>query len=286
MELEEERRQAKQALRQSEERFRALIENSMDVIAVVGSDGTISYESPSVEQVLGYKPEELIGKNMLEFIHPDDVQPFSKTHAMTIENPGQLIPMELRLLHRDGSWRVLEGTGNNLIDDPRINGIVANYRDITERKQAEEALRESEERFRQIFDGVNDEIVYTDTDGVVLNVNEKSWDISGYRPDEMIGRNVLEFDLFDSDELSKLSELMMASVEQGSARRPLLEVQARHRDGHVVPLEVSTSLMTAADGAPKGFVSIIRDITERRQSKTMPLKKLLPLWRYLIFRAI
>jgi len=261
------RRKEDEEIRRSEERFRTITENSFDGVSIIGADGTILYESPSVKWMLGYEVEDRIGANSFEDIHPDDMLEAANAFQKIVNNPDETATIILRIKHEDGSWRWIECSGRNLINNASVGGIVINYHDITERKQAEEALRESEERFRHIFNGVNDEIVYTDTDGVVLNVNEKIGDMFGYSPAEMIGRNVLELDLFDPDELSKLSELMMASVEQGGARRPLMEVQARHRDGHVVPLEVSTSLITAADGTPKGFVSIIRDITERKQAE-------------------
>ena len=136
-----ERLRMEEELRRSEEHFRALIENSMDAIAIIDADGTIRYESPSVERILGYKPEELVGRNALEFIHTDDMHKISGAFTDSVKNPGRVITTEVKFLHKDGSWRILEGLGNNLLDNPKVNGIVANYRDITERKRMEQQLQ-------------------------------------------------------------------------------------------------------------------------------------------------
>jgi PAS domain S-box-containing protein len=147
-----ERRKAETDLKESEERFRALIENLSDIVAVLDSNGIIRYESPSVERVLGYKPEELIGKNLLKvgLIHSDDMQHVADKFISCFKNPGQPVSLQVCLLHKDGSWRVMEVVQNNLLDNPSVNGIVVTYRDITERQQTENALKESEAAWRKL----------------------------------------------------------------------------------------------------------------------------------------
>jgi PAS domain S-box-containing protein len=140
-----ERRKAEIGLEESEERFRALTQNSSDIVAVLDSNGIICYESPSVERVLGYKPEELIGKNLVKvgLIHSDDMQHVADKFISCFRNPGQPVSLQVRLLHKDGSWRVMEVVQNNLLAIPSVNGIVVHYRDITGRQQTENALQES-----------------------------------------------------------------------------------------------------------------------------------------------
>ncbi|MCC5659138.1 EAL domain-containing protein [Nostoc sp. XA010] len=135
-----ERQKAEVALRESEAKFRSLIQNSSDIIGIFEPDGTIRYESPSIERILGYKPEELIGKNAFEFIHPDDILRTSSSFNYLIQNFGATVRVESRFRHKDGSWRFLESTGTNLIAEPLVKGIVINSRDITERKIAEDQL--------------------------------------------------------------------------------------------------------------------------------------------------
>jgi len=126
-------------LSESEEHFRALLENNWDLIGVVDQGGLIRYITPSVERLLGYRLEEVLGQPMLDFIHPDDMGRAAEALAQRVQQPGVADAyIEVRLRHKDGSWRVLEGIGMNLLDNPAVGGIVINARDITERKRAEE----------------------------------------------------------------------------------------------------------------------------------------------------
>jgi PAS domain S-box-containing protein len=144
-----ERKRAEDALRQSEERFRSMIENILDIITVLSPDGTIRYESPSIERVLGYRPEEMIGKNAFELVHPDDLSSAMKIFSEGLRTPGATRSVVFRFRHRDGSWRILEAIGKNVMNDPVMAGIIINSRDITERKQAEEKLQKA---YRELQD--------------------------------------------------------------------------------------------------------------------------------------
>ena len=135
-----ERGRAIEALERREEHYRSLIENSMDLITILNLDGTIRYVSPSHERILGYPLEELIGKNVLAFIHPQDKARVQR--ALEKGNNGQ--PVECRVRHADGSWRVLESFSRDLSHVAGVNGMVVNARDITERKRLEEQLHHSQ----------------------------------------------------------------------------------------------------------------------------------------------
>jgi PAS domain S-box-containing protein len=138
-----ERKRALEALRRSEEHFRSLIENSSDIIAILGNARTILYLSPSVEKSLGYKPKELAGRDILEIIHPEDLPGFTENFIQKIKNQDTTASMEVRVRHKDGSWRILESIGKKLPEGLVVNGIVLNSRDITERKLAEKRIRAS-----------------------------------------------------------------------------------------------------------------------------------------------
>ena len=141
---EQELRHSRQALQESELRFRSLVQNSSDIITILGADGTIHYESPSIERILGYKPENLVGKNVFEFVHPDDMPRIEAVFREHLPVPGSIHPLELRFRHNDGSWRTLEAIGNNLLHEPGVAGIVVNSRDISERKRTEDVLHATE----------------------------------------------------------------------------------------------------------------------------------------------
>jgi diguanylate cyclase (GGDEF)-like protein/PAS domain S-box-containing protein len=135
-----ERSRAETALRQSEERFRSLVQNSSDVITVVDDTGTITYVTPSIERVLGYRPDELVGTSGFGHIHPDDVAAAEATLTTLLEHDGDDCIIEVRGRHADGSWRWHEVVLRNLLTDPAVRGIVANHRDITDRKAYQERL--------------------------------------------------------------------------------------------------------------------------------------------------
>ena len=137
-----ERKKMGEELKRSEKYFRSLIENAHDAIAIVDANGTLIYESPAFERMLGYRFEDRIGKSGLELVHPDDMPAVTMGIAVLIQNPGITHHTEVRARHKDGSWRTLEIVGRNLLDDPVVKGVVANFRDITERKQAEMKLEE------------------------------------------------------------------------------------------------------------------------------------------------
>ena len=180
-----ERKQAGERLQESEEHFRALIENSSDAISILNGGGTIRYESPSVERILGYKPEELIGKGLLEFLHPDDVQNAISTFDAYVKNPGQPVCMEIRFLHKDGTWRVMEGIGNNLLDDPKVHGIIVNYRDITERKRVQEQLQMVEENYRTVFENSAVAITVADENENIVYWNKFAGVLLGMDKDDL-----------------------------------------------------------------------------------------------------
>ncbi len=133
-------RRAEEALRYREERFRSLIEQNLDMILIVNLKGRIDYASPSVEHVLGYKPEELIGKQAITFVHADDYSRVIQAvkYGLYTSDFGRYI--EFRAAMKNGDYRVIEAIGKNLVDSPAVGGVVVNARDITERRLAEEKL--------------------------------------------------------------------------------------------------------------------------------------------------
>ncbi|HKT68963.1 MAG TPA: PAS domain S-box protein [Terriglobales bacterium] len=141
---EQELRQSRQALQESELRFRSLVQNSSDIITILEADGAIRYQSPSIERILGFSPEELLERNAFDLVHPDDRARVMAIFQEHLPVHGSIAPIELRFRHKDGSWRTLEATGNNLLHEPGVAGIVVNSRDITERKRTEDVLHATE----------------------------------------------------------------------------------------------------------------------------------------------
>ncbi|MGH7491393.1 MAG: PAS domain S-box protein [bacterium] len=135
------RKRVEEALSRSEENFRTLIENTSDIVSVVNADATIRYESPSLERVLGYKPEDKIGKDAFEFIHPEDVARLRESFAEIIKTPGAIRSAEYRARHRNGTWRFFETVGKSICNETGSIMIVANSRDTTDRRLADEQVQ-------------------------------------------------------------------------------------------------------------------------------------------------
>jgi two-component system cell cycle sensor histidine kinase/response regulator CckA len=137
------RKEADAALRESEAYFREITENASDMIVIVDEKGSITYASPSVERFLGYRPEEMIGKSTLDFIHPEDIQRAMLDFGAAVSTEETAIPNSFRVFHKDGSARVLEGLGKNLLHHPTVSGFIMNVHDITESRRLQGQLQET-----------------------------------------------------------------------------------------------------------------------------------------------
>jgi diguanylate cyclase (GGDEF)-like protein/PAS domain S-box-containing protein len=132
--------------RREEEAFRLLIENGTDIITVLEADGTIRYESPSIQRILGYEQTELVGRHAFDFVHPEDAPRLVGLFTQAVQEPGVAVAVQFRFRHSDGSWRHLEALANNLLHQREIAGVVVNSRDVTERVLNEQRILEQQNR--------------------------------------------------------------------------------------------------------------------------------------------
>ena len=181
--------------------FRSLVQHPSDVVMILEAGGNVRYVSPAVERVLGYQPEDLVGTLAFDHVHPEDIEHTSKSLTETLEKPGVQSPVEYRVRAADGSWRHMEAIRCNWLGDPHILGVVANVRDVTERKEAEEALRRSEKRFRSLVQNSSDGITIIEADGTILYDSPAVEKVLGYKPDERVGTNA-----FDQANLNNLEQ--------------------------------------------------------------------------------
>jgi len=144
-----ERKHAEALVRRSEEYYHALIDNALDVIVVIGAEGIVRYASPSVERILGYRPDEMVGTSTLGRLHPDDLPTIEALLRRGAKTPGFTVSVEYRIRHRDGSWRTFEAIASNLLDHPAVAGIIVNARDVTERKRDEQTQERLQAHLRQ-----------------------------------------------------------------------------------------------------------------------------------------
>ena len=146
-----ERQRAEEELRRSEERFRALIDHSSDMITLQGRDGVISYVSPSTSRLLGYAPSDLLGRSLLDAVHPDDQTWLQPRFEDLVEQPGAVMTARYRIRHKSGAWRWIEATYTNLLEEPAVGAVVINRRDVSVEVEAQQLLEQRVvERTRQL----------------------------------------------------------------------------------------------------------------------------------------
>ncbi len=179
-----ERHEFERKLAEENARFRALTEYSTDAVTLLAADGTVLYNSPSSRRVLGYEPDEFVGRSGFEVVHLDDVAGVVGRLADLARRPGATVTSEMRVRHKDGSWRWVECVGTNLLGEPAVAALVVNFRDITERRQATEALRESEERFRLLTEVVPQLVWSSRPDGTLDYCNPRWLHYTGMTPAE------------------------------------------------------------------------------------------------------
>lgn len=261
-----ERRSAEEALERSEKRFKSLIQNAPDVITVLDARNTILYDSPAVERVLGYRPEDRLGKQGFGYVHPDDRKKAEAVFEGLLKNScGANLPRHYRMRHADGSWVRVEATRTNLLDDPDVGGVVVNYRDVTERRRGEEALRESEERFRGAFENASIGMALTGLDRRYLRVNRSLCEMLGYSEEELLSKS--SPDITHPEDLEKSyarTEGLFRSMEPDA--QPL-EKRYLHKDGRTVWAISNVSLVRDFRGKPSHFISHFQDITERKDAE-------------------
>jgi two-component system cell cycle sensor histidine kinase/response regulator CckA len=255
-----EKARAESALAASERRFRSLVQNSSDLVTIVAPGGTILYASDSAERIVGYSPHSLVGTSLLEYLEDSDIAPVRGLLQNGNGKGSVAGPIEFTLRRADGSPVWLEAVGTNLLHDATIRGIVLNARDVSERKRADRALRESEERYRDLFDNASDLVCMAAPDGALLYVNKAWQEGIGYAEDE-IGRMQL-LDIVHPDSRGHYS----AVLERVLAGERLDHVELVFVPKAGTPITVEGNLScTFKDGHPAVVRGIYRDITERKR---------------------
>ncbi len=259
------RKRAEEALKQSEKRFRALIENSTDAIALIDAHGKIIYASPATCRITGFTVEEYVKSNGFELIHPEDFAAARAVLGEVIQNPGRVVTAQYRSRHKDGSWRWLEGSCANFLDDPSVGAIVVNYRDITERKHVEDALRLERILLRTVIDNLPDAIYAKDSACRKTLASLADVHNMGLQSEaEVLGKD--DFELFPKE----LAEGFIADdrsvIETG---QPVLNREEYVLDEAGQKRWLLTTKLPLQDehGRIIGLVGIGRDITARKNAE-------------------
>jgi diguanylate cyclase (GGDEF)-like protein/PAS domain S-box-containing protein/putative nucleotidyltransferase with HDIG domain len=258
-----ERKRAEEAARFKEEYYRRLIENAPDGFVVLGADGKLLLSSPSADRILGYDSGELVGVPVLGVAHPDDMAQVMDTFNRLLLNAGATESIEVRARHKDGSWCHIEVTATNHIQDPAVAGVVINLRDITERKQAEEAVRFKEQYYRRLIENAPDGFVVLNADGSLLLTSSSAERILGYTHQEMQGVSV--FGMIHPDDVATATDIFSRLLLNPGTTESS-ELRCHHKDGSWRHIETKATNYVQ-DPAVGGVVINLRDITERKQAQ-------------------
>lgn len=253
---------AEQALQSSERRFRALIENSSDAIALIDPAGIVLYHSPSYERVMGYRLDERAGKNTFDLIHPEDRPRVSELLAGILRDGGRVPVPPVRVRHADGTWRWIEGVANNLTGEPAVAALVVNFRDITERKEAEKALAHSHDLMRYIIEHNRSAVAVHDREMRYVYVSQRYLDDYKVREKDVIGRH--HYDVFP--DLPQKWRDVHRRVLQGEVLSAEDDPYVRE-DGTVDWTRWECRPWHEADGSIGGLIVYTEVITERKRAE-------------------
>ncbi len=249
------------SLQSSESRFRLLAENSSDMISRHDAQGAYLYVSPACRTLLGYEPEELIGHPAFEFIHPDDIFTVDQTRSTIIEQPIVSTTV-YRVRCKNGDYIWLETTSRTIFDEAGSTvEIHAASRDVTERKQAEDALRENEEKFSKLFRSSPEAILLTEINsGKIIEVNKSFEKFSGYSHDELIGHLMLDLGMYSPGGRQRFVSMLK---EHGSIHN--VEFDVKNKAGKQL-LVLASAEMIEINGETH-TLTILQDITERKRAE-------------------
>ncbi len=258
-----ERKQTEEKLQESEEKYKTIAQSTIEIIFILDKTGKLLFINKSVEGVLGYKVEEVIGKSFIKIVQKEDRIKIFK-EIKNIFKSKESSNFVIQLYHKDGHLVDVE-TNSKLIKQKGKFVAQGSIRDITERKQSEEELQKSEERYRSVTQSANDAIITTDSKGIIIDWNKGAQEMFGYLETEISGEKLdIIIPKDDLTEHIKNKERSVQNREQSIVGKAV-ELQGLHKNGKEFPIELSLAEWEIPSG--KFFTGIIRDITERKQAE-------------------
>ena len=254
---------SKRELEESENRFRILLQHSSDFILIIDPKGTVNYCSSSTKRITGYTEEELLGKNVYSFVHPDDVEEIEHRIELVKNKGNDGSTVEFRLRSANGEHSPMACMGANMIDVPSVNGLVITVSPISERKKAERAIKEGEEAYKTLFEKSPFPISLSSMDGTFVDVNEKFLQLSGGNKGEIIGKGAVDLDFIEPQNFAMITEMTLDSdgiIDQypieikmagGGRMRALLSARTIHYHGepHILSVLNDVSELVVAKNA-------------------------------------
>ncbi|MCW4008669.1 MAG: PAS domain S-box protein [Candidatus Bathyarchaeota archaeon] len=248
---------AEKLLREAENRLRLITENIQEILLLVDRDLVITYASASVKWVLGYEPDKIVGKSITEFIHPDDLPTvLSAIEKVFMDCSGG--KLELCCKNADGSYALMDGASKVLMGDGKVAGIIITAHDITEQKRIEQALKESEEKYRALFEEALDAIFVADAEtGILVDCNRAATELVGRSKSELIGMHQCFLHPPESID-GKFSKSFMRHCKECGGFS--VEEQIITKTGEIRDVSIKANLIEV--GSKKLLFGVFRDITD------------------------
>ncbi|CAA9312652.1 MAG: diguanylate cyclase/phosphodiesterase (GGDEF & EAL domains) with PAS/PAC sensor(s) [uncultured Gemmatimonadetes bacterium] len=260
-----ERWEADQALQRSEEHFRALIENAHDLTVIIDASGRFVYQSPSMERIYGRPRNETLGHTAWELMHPDDVPAVAAEFERVLAEPGRIGHVEYRYRHADGHWVYTEAFGRTLVPGSAVQGVVVNARDVTERRLAEEAIRDQEERLRFALEAGRMGAWEWDVANGRVKWSPILQEINGLEPGTFEETPEAALARVHPDDKERASSLVRDALERGGEYE--LQYRVVWPDGGVHWLESKGRAMEDPVTGATRMVGVCTDITERMRAE-------------------
>ncbi len=256
------RKNAEEALKESESRYRTMIETAHDMILTVNTKGDLTYLNPQAEKMMGYRTEEIAGTNYSSFTHPDDKESMLKVMREVLK--GETIESTVRSIDISGKIHIISYSAAPIYERGEIKGVVFFGRDVTMERQAQERLQESEEKLRNILFSSPDAIVTTDLEGRIMECNPASLEIFGAsEPGELEGMFALEM-VMKQYRYKGLKTLLQVRRD-GYIKNAEFELATRNK--RIISVDLSARIMRDEKDHPIGIVALVRDITQRNKDE-------------------
>jgi PAS domain S-box-containing protein len=260
-----ERKKVEESLRRKDQLYQSIIENAPDGVAIIDLVGHFIFVSPAGRRLFGYGiDEEINDLSPADSTHPDDLPAVLNTLSTVVQNPTSICTLQYRFRRKDGTWRWIESTFSNLFPEPDEHIIVINFRDITDRKQAEDALRESERKFRQIFETTTTGISLLNNRRQFLSGNPAILKLLGYSSEEYTSLTI--DDISHPDDLSK-DLAPFQELWDGNIAFYSVEKRNISKSGEVVWGQLTTTIVRDKDGDPQYAIGMFQNIGDRKRAE-------------------
>jgi PAS domain S-box-containing protein len=243
-------------------KFKALLENAPDGVAIINTQGFFKYASPQALRIFGYKADDFIGHSGQEFTHPEDLAKVFSIFNELIANPSKVISHEYRFKNKYGTYTWIETTFKNMVHDELIRGFILNFTDVSERRLSHQKLKQSEEKFRRFVESANDIIYQLDPQGNFTYLSPNLPDILGYETEELVGKAIRR--IIHPDDFTKFKSFLdevLATAEKKSG----IEYRIKHKNGNWEWHLSNGSPLLNLKNEVYSYLGIARDINERKE---------------------